>query len=68
MPDLPKDEAMTIQYRGRDIAVECDSCNEVLEGEKGELWETFWPRARRDGWKAKKIGVDWVHACPKHGV
>lgn len=59
---------MTIQWRGRDVAVECDSCSEVFEGEPGELWETAWPRAKREGWKAKKIGQDWVHGCKKHSV
>lgn len=48
--------------------VECDSCDDVVESERGELWETFWPRAKREGWKAKAIGKEWVHACPKHEV
>jgi hypothetical protein len=59
---------MTLQWRGRAGAIECDSCNEVYEGEPGEAWEDVWPRAKREGWKAKQIGKDWVHACPKHGV
>jgi hypothetical protein len=62
---------MTIRWRGRDVAVECDSCDEVYEGERGETWDEVWPRAKREGWKAKKIGrgnEDWVHGCPKHGV
>jgi hypothetical protein len=49
--------------------IECDSCNETIESELGELWESFWPRAKLQGWKTKKIGGrngEWVHGCPKH--
>jgi hypothetical protein len=57
---------MAVQW-GRVICVECDSCNETIEGEKGEQWETFWPRAKRSGWKTKRAGAaDWTHGCPKH--
>lgn len=48
--------------------VECDSCDDTVESERGEMWETFWPRAKREGWKAKMIGSEWVHGCPKHEV
>jgi hypothetical protein len=48
--------------------IECDSCNETVESEYREDWEAFWPRVNRDGWKTKKIGAEWVHACPKHEV
>jgi hypothetical protein len=50
------------------IVIECDSCPETIESERGEEWDTFWSRAKRDGWKSKKIGDQWVHGCPKCGV
>ena len=56
------------QYQRGCHVIECDSCNETIESEPGELWETFWPDAKRKGWKTKKIGAEWVHGCPKHGV
>ena len=58
---------MNTLVHGR-FQLECDSCNETIESEPGELWETFWPDAKRKGWKTKKIGADWVHGCPKHEV
>lgn len=52
---------------GRVTVVECDSCEEEIESEVGERWETFWPRARREGWKTKHVRSEiWTHGCPKH--
>ena len=52
---------------GRVIIVECDSCEETIEAEKGEIWDTFWPRAKSEGWKARRVrGDEWTHGCPKH--
>lgn len=48
--------------------IECDSCDETIEGTAGEMWDDFWSGAKRLGWKAKKIGAEWVHGCPKHEV
>jgi hypothetical protein len=50
------------------IVVECDTCSDVIESDEREDWETFWPRARRDGWKSKKIAGEWVHGCNRCGV
>jgi hypothetical protein len=50
------------------ITIECDSCSETFEGEKGEDWNVVWPAAQREGWKSRKIGDEWVHGCPKCGV
>lgn len=49
------------------IQIECDSCDAVFEGDSGE-WNEVWPAAKRDGWRTRKIGSDWVHGCPKCGV
>jgi hypothetical protein len=47
------------------IVVECDSCDETRASEDGETFTDFWNNAKRDGWKAKRIGADWLHACPQ---
>lgn len=57
---------MSVQF-GFKIKVECDSCDEEIESEPRELWETFWPRARDAGWKSRRVRADeWTHGCPKH--
>lgn len=50
------------------IIIECDSCNETIEGDKRQEFAEFWAGARREGWKTKKIANEWVHGCPKCGV
>lgn len=50
------------------IVIECDSCDATEESEKGEQFEPFWSRLKNEGWKAKRIGNDWVHGCPKCGI
>lgn len=45
------------------IVIECDTCGETHEGERGEEWSSVWPAAQRDGWKSRKIGDEWVHSC-----
>lgn len=59
---------MTTNRSGGRIIFECDTCNETFEGERGEEFETVWSSAKREGWKTKKIGRDWVHGCPKHSA
>ena len=49
------------------LVFECDSCPEVLETDTADFSEA-WDMARADGWKAKQIGVDWLHGCAKCGV
>jgi len=48
--------------------IECDSCDEVFEGEKGEEFAVVWASAKRDGWRTRKIANEWLHGCPRHGV
>lgn len=45
------------------IVLECDCCDRTFQGASGE-WNEVWPEAKREGWKARKIGHDWIHACP----
>lgn len=53
-----------IDRQGGDLVFECDSCNEVLESGTSDF-NSVWNRAKREGWRAKKLGNDWVHACPQ---
>jgi hypothetical protein len=55
---------MIDRQHGR-ILIECDSCPEVYEGEPGEEFTAIWAAAKREGWRTKKIGEEWVHGCGK---
>jgi len=57
-----------IDHQHGRIVLECDSCTEVVESERGEQWEDFWRRMKSDGWRSAKIADEWLHGCPKHGV
>lgn len=50
------------------ITIQCDSCDDVFVGDSGEEWDDVWSAAKREGWKSKKIGDEWVHGCPRCGV
>ena len=53
--------------RQRDtIIFECDRCAEIFDAERDEFNEA-WTAAKHEGWTARKIGPDWVHACPRCG-
>ena len=52
-----------IDRQGGDIVFQCDSCDEVLETNQADF-NSAWNMAKRDGWRAKKIGTEWVHECP----
>ena len=54
---------MTIQRSGGKIDIACDVCGEVRETGTDE-WGVAWPKAKDDGWRAEKIGKDWLHSCP----
>ncbi len=53
-----------IDRQGGDVVFECDSCDEVLETEQADF-NSAWNRAKREGWRARKIGTEWVHECPQ---
>jgi hypothetical protein len=46
-----------------DLVFHCDSCSECFESETDDF-KTAWENAKRDGWRAKKVGTEWVHECP----
>lgn len=52
-----------IDYQGGAIVFECDSCDEVLESGQADF-NSAWNLAKREGWRARKIGTEWVHECP----
>ena len=52
-----------IDRQGGDVVFECDSCDEVLETEQADF-NSAWNLAKREGWRARKIGADWCHECP----
>lgn len=54
-----------IDRQGNKIIIECDCCEETFDGEEHAEWAEVWANARREGWKSKKIGQDWVHGCSK---
>lgn len=57
-----------IDRQGGKILIECDSCDEVFEGDEGAEWSVVWPEAQRDGWRSRKIANEWLHGCPKCGA
>ena len=50
------------------IVIECDACDSVfdsgVEGCGSLEWEVVWPAAKREGWKARRIGGEWLQFCP----
>ena len=53
-----------IDRQNGDLVFECDTCGEVLESATSDF-NSAWNQAKRDGWRVKKIGTEWVHECPK---
>lgn len=51
-----------IERQGRTISFCCDACGEVRESD--DEFAIAWRVAKDEGWKAKKLGEDWVHSCP----
>jgi hypothetical protein len=58
---------MIDRQNGGIIMVECDSCDAVLDTEtKG--FEEAREAMKREGWKVRRIAVEWIHGCPRCGV
>lgn len=45
------------------VVFECDSCGEALQTDERDFAEAL-SMAKHEGWKMRKVGADWVHACP----
>lgn len=56
-----------IDRQGNRILIECDCCDEVFQGDEDAAFAETWGRAKRDGWRTRKIDRDWLHFCPKPG-
>ncbi len=52
-----------IDRQGGQIIFCCDECDETYESGTHEFNEA-WTIAKRDGWRAYKLGEDWMHECP----
>jgi len=52
-----------IDRQGGVIMLCCDSCDAIYTGSSDE-WNEVWTEAKSEGWKAKKDGGVWIHACP----
>jgi hypothetical protein len=59
---------MTIDRQFNRIVIECESCDELIVGDAAETFEAVWATAKREGWRAKKIGENWIHECARCGV
>lgn len=57
-----------IDRQGLKILIECDSCDEVFSGDERAEFTEVWTAAKRDGWRTRKIGNEWVHGCTRCGV
>lgn len=44
---------------------ECDVCEAEYRGEPGDIFNDVWKEAEKAGWRSRKIGHDWAHACPR---
>lgn len=57
-----------IDRQGNRVLIECDSCDDVFEGDEHAEFKEVWALAKRDGWRTQNVGGEWVHGCPKCGV
>jgi hypothetical protein len=46
------------------IVIECDACDETFQGDSDD-WKEVWPAAKREGWRTRTVGNEWIHMCPK---
>ena len=58
---------MSIEHDGADIVFVCDTCETRLETDT-DVWADALAISKREGWKAEKVGKDWVHGCSRCGT
>jgi len=51
-----------IDRQNGDLVFECDECGETFESATSDF-NSAWNQAKRDGWRVRKIGTEWVHTC-----
>lgn len=55
---------MTVETREGQRIFSCDSCSEIEVGDADVSFTAAWDDLQEEGWRAEKIGIDWVHCCP----
>lgn len=57
---------MTTHYDRKDgeFRFECDGCDTEPFDYTSEDFSEAWGAAKRDGWRAEKVGEEWLHLCP----
>lgn len=45
------------------IIICCDDCSATIEGREDDGFPELWARARKIGWKTRKIAGEWLDAC-----
>jgi hypothetical protein len=58
---------MIDRQNGGILMIECDSCDAVLDTKTKDFDEAR-EAMKREGWKVRKIGADWIHGCERCGV
>lgn len=56
---------MSIEQYGDTLRFACDSCGEFEEFHRDIEFKDAWAQLTRSGWRARKIGNEWVHACDR---
>jgi hypothetical protein len=56
-----------IDRQGNKIIIECDMCDETVEGGEKEEFAPVWAEAKQGGWTVRKVANEWLHGCPKCG-
>jgi ribosomal protein L37AE/L43A len=55
---------MSIDRQSGNLIFCCDSCDAQFKRPIEDEFDPTWAAAKREGWRAQKIGQDWIHACP----
>jgi hypothetical protein len=59
---------MIDRQKGR-IILQCDSCDDTFEGQRGDEWNDVWAAAKAESWTVKKRGEKkWEHRCGSCGA
>lgn len=54
---------MSSERQGGELEFHCDKCGDIYESHD-EDFGSAWSEAKIAGWRARKLGNEWVHACP----
>lgn len=49
------------------LLFECDSCPDIFQTDTDDFSDA-WEKAKCEGWKTRKLGNLWVHACQQCAV